>query len=1046
MTKQISLHCFATAGLMLVFALAAKAAEQPGRACPTKDGAVTQCNGISVGAPKVYDNRTLTLMINSLSQALQAQQQGYMDQKSVAAALQNLQGSSSTESDTSLSVNGPPSLATTVQKVLNTGVVSSTGAPLPNTTTTTATQSRAAVTPTAPTLDTVPALTGFNPNYGTNASDLMNDQVNLTYQLFNLRMVLDRALSDRLYKDPNDPKVGDNSTRLQAVLGFNVTIDPPRTAKDAVAVVEITLKSTNRQALSLVTLMPQEKTYNSAALSSKSNAFGGAAAAGAFQVGGAARKRSQIFYLYRDNDTLSYERMTSDRTTIVFGWMFRPVLGRKSVSPGLRQLFAVAALPNVDCKSGLNCPVAIVKSTVRTYWKQYDRATLTSFEHRDANRASEFWYGLSMGLAKPQIFDDLRYVNETDYGDVEVYPSSYYQKQLQPQVDAVTWRPTGSKNIILSARGNNFFTGTRIALGDKTYDESSGLTLKSDQSFDLLTTVDALVSGPGTVMGRYDNGVPLINLKIPQKLMRGIQVQSAILHQAIAGTRQIDIELVGKPCDQELAEILDECKQDQDLVRSKIAELQQVGVDYKNKAKQETELKNALKEEQQGKTAAAKAAAKQRVEAAESALAATDAEKADSASLVARVEAQLAALENEASNAESDIRGNRAAIHDLTIGDLPTDCVSGAYGDQPSDCGSGAASSGTPANEAAPAKVIGAVSSETPVISVNGTPLAPPYKITDYLSPEGPQMVQIVAYGSDDLLSAGGVIRVSWPFYPRDRWTAELPFRNPELGFEVTRMSAEGILIRRIDGSSFANAPENTDQSSCWQLYAGDTATPLTASCPKPPPTPVKKTVKGAHPAASGKAGGAKPAEAKPAAGKDDGGAGESTPPAPLKPPSDYVVTAQIEALPEKALLVAPNGAIYSLTIPAAPKGGKSEDKDSKPDPAALNQYDAPWLQISADDCLPIPGADDVDLSQVKVVEANGKRLHFVAVSGKPAKGKGGGKAGAAEVSIEVEITRDLTSKPGAVDIGLRDAQGNLLGTRQLEIAAVDSSSKGGGK
>jgi hypothetical protein len=52
-------------------------------------------------------------------------------------------------------------------------------------------------------------------------------------------MILERSLSDRLL--PNE--TGDNKTRLQAVLGFNVTIDPPRTANEAVAVVEITLTS-----------------------------------------------------------------------------------------------------------------------------------------------------------------------------------------------------------------------------------------------------------------------------------------------------------------------------------------------------------------------------------------------------------------------------------------------------------------------------------------------------------------------------------------------------------------------------------------------------------------------------------------------------------------------------------------------------------------------------------------------------------------------------------------------------------------------------------
>jgi len=74
----------------------------------------------------------------------------------------------------------------------------------------------------------------FTPTFGASAGDLLSDQVNLSHQIFNLRMILERSLSDRLI---------DNKPRTQAVLGFNVTIDPPKTAVDAVAEVEITLRA-----------------------------------------------------------------------------------------------------------------------------------------------------------------------------------------------------------------------------------------------------------------------------------------------------------------------------------------------------------------------------------------------------------------------------------------------------------------------------------------------------------------------------------------------------------------------------------------------------------------------------------------------------------------------------------------------------------------------------------------------------------------------------------------------------------------------------------
>ncbi len=80
-----------------------------------------------------------------------------------------------------------------------------------------------------------------------------SDQVNLTYQIFNIRMLLERSLSDRLL--PND-----RGPRRQAVLGFNVQASiRPMLERDAAAIVEITVDGGGE--VELVGLMPQEKTY-----------------------------------------------------------------------------------------------------------------------------------------------------------------------------------------------------------------------------------------------------------------------------------------------------------------------------------------------------------------------------------------------------------------------------------------------------------------------------------------------------------------------------------------------------------------------------------------------------------------------------------------------------------------------------------------------------------------------------------------------------------------------------------------------------------------
>lgn len=541
--------------LTLCFACARQCyAQQASKPCPKKGADTVRCpNGISVGRPKVFDNRTLTLMLETLSDSLRSLQ--FADQKSLAAALATIQGFQSKESTSNLSVTTLPLPGAKKETDTSSGNVDSAGNPLPNTTKTSTTTTRDALVPQAPALDTTPSFSGFTPNYGESASDLLSDQVNLSYQIFNLRMLLERSLTDRLQGD---------EPRLQAVLGFNVTIDPPRTANDAVAVVEITLSqrseaggASESQAstpLSLVSLMPEEKTYNSAALSSKSHAFAGAAVAKIVQVGYSQRKRSQIFYLYRDNDTVSYERMVpGDPNKIVFGWVFRPVLGRRSVAPGLRQLFAIVALSKADsCPANSANPTdsAEVKTclgpnldaSVRTYWKKYHSGTATSFEDRDANRAARFGYGLSFNLAKPELFE-ARYENRNSYGEIEVRPTANYQARLKPKLGNAFWMPVGTKTALISAQGLNFFTGTQVAIGDKIYSTpGDGLILKSNEAFDLTISLDALASGPGAIIGRYGGAVPLI-LPTIAKSAGGIEIEQLVIGPSLSGSRSVEIHL-----------------------------------------------------------------------------------------------------------------------------------------------------------------------------------------------------------------------------------------------------------------------------------------------------------------------------------------------------------------------------------------------------------------------------------------------------------------------------------------------------------------------
>jgi hypothetical protein len=312
-------------------------------------------------------------------------------------------------------------------------------------------------------------------------------------------------------------------------------------------VVEITLElppgAAGPDGLSLVSLMPQEKTYNASALSTKSNSFGGAAVAKLIQVGYNQRRRGQTFYLYRDADTISYQRMLPDSNKIVFGWMFRPVLGRKSISPGMRQLFAIASLPAADIPNNVAAGAPqILSSKVRTYWKKYDRGTMTSFDENDASRKSKFIYGISFNLAKPEIFSS-RYVNETTYTNVEVKSTEDYQNSLKPKIDKVWWVPVGPRSILLSINGNNFFNGTQVTIGDRIYtNQAEGLTIKSNQAMDLTLSLDALTTSTAAVIGRYGPAIPLNMAAVAGPV--GISIPAGVsLGPNLSGVRTLEIPI-----------------------------------------------------------------------------------------------------------------------------------------------------------------------------------------------------------------------------------------------------------------------------------------------------------------------------------------------------------------------------------------------------------------------------------------------------------------------------------------------------------------------
>lgn len=556
MRKNYQMTLLWIAALAVVMGIAVnpkRARAQEVRPSPDPASAAWIRNGIAVGRPKVFDNRTLTIMIESLSDTLRGLQ--FIDQKSVAAALGNFQGSTVTDSAFGLSVTGPSlpgiskenTIGTTPGQITTkntdaTGASTSVTKNDPSATSVTTndktTTTQAAQSPSAPTLANPVTDLGVNLAYGQNSGDLLLDQVNLTYQIFNLRMILERSLSDRLWQT--------GRARRQAVLGFNVSIEPPSYAVDAAAVVEVTIEAPAGAAgaVSLVAMMPQERTYNAAALNSKTNAFSGSAVSKVVNVGVASRRSQKTMYLYRDNDTIAVENMArADGNPLQFGWVFRPVLGRRSVAPGMRQMFAVIALP--DDNGDLNdAPLAAVaiKASVRTYWKRYQRSTMTTFSGPQAYGWDKFG---ELFTFSPVLKNT--HLNHTVYPDIKVEAPDTYDRNLAPVVTSVGWTYTGAKSVLVSLLGKNFFTGTSVVMGGRTYkDATSGLLVKSDSTMDILTDLDALVRSDGVVIGRYGRAVAIASAWAPSSSTTGTLINDDIgidVGPALGALRQITIPL-----------------------------------------------------------------------------------------------------------------------------------------------------------------------------------------------------------------------------------------------------------------------------------------------------------------------------------------------------------------------------------------------------------------------------------------------------------------------------------------------------------------------
>ncbi len=298
-----------------------------------------------------------------------------------------------TANPTGAVVNGSSSTVTTVPVSTSQDTTGSTTSGTNSTTTTKG--GYAGTVPAAPTSNPFSAPT----NIGVASSDVLAEQVQLNSQITTLRLLLQGANSDQ-YLTSSSKVVG---TRQQATLGFSISLDPPRQYKHAVAEIRVVVvPPSGSDDVSIMTLLPTEKTYNVAKITSRQKSFGAGVAIEAVSVGANTGRSKDRLYLAKDTDTLAleYNRPSVDPSelpepqkahdqiksaidwekikdcddnsnhamgdAIVFGWQFRPVLGADYVKGGQRQVFAQLALP-VGLDQDYTPSVYI-----QTRWRTYD--------------------------------------------------------------------------------------------------------------------------------------------------------------------------------------------------------------------------------------------------------------------------------------------------------------------------------------------------------------------------------------------------------------------------------------------------------------------------------------------------------------------------------------------------------------------------------------------------------------------------------------------------------------------------------------------------
>jgi hypothetical protein len=468
--------------------------------------ASAQSNGIVVGRPKVFEDEALRAMLQDAESALAKLQ--FVDQAGVASKIGGLQGGQLTQNAFGLSVNGPPlpQIQTTANApVQNTTGQNSTGSEVDtgtstttkNTTSNTANTTnngatlqtvttRAAATPSAPT--TAASSLSLPTNLANSALTTLNEQMQLTYEIAGLRLLLEGSLTDRYIQGLDIPK-------KRVTIGFPISITAATNRRNYVAEVEVRVRnlpgSLGDEPPGLVAVLPRERTYNVASITDNSVALSGGVVSQILSFGGSFMHSRKTYYLVQDQDTLAmqFPETAEDEKLAAFGWQFRPVLGHKTVIAGDRQTFAQVSFP-ISQLAGCAGTVEVL-----TRWRKYNARSGVVGEPEDEAR---------------------------------VLLTPIHTFNLTPQGYQLRWEDLGGgqSEVTLWGTPGWIMPGVAVRVGNTVLNASTGL-VSTDSSLRFTAPTDALSTSGVFLVARDGSEVELRhpNVSIPVAALRGCSSQ-----------------------------------------------------------------------------------------------------------------------------------------------------------------------------------------------------------------------------------------------------------------------------------------------------------------------------------------------------------------------------------------------------------------------------------------------------------------------------------------------------------------------------------------